>query len=191
MKKRASIKYSLMISVAILCLVTISCAALDLLSGRGLWLFKYELYIVHGASMEPAIAAGSIILVQRIAPAQLGVGDIVTFKTPAETESGNCGSQRVTTHRIITVHDRVASPSFITKGDANENTDRGIIDAADLVGKVALSVPYAGYVVHFYRSCSGLIFLIIIPGAGLIAMEVRQFGQCQEPCSAVPKKQHP
>jgi len=62
---------------------------------------------------------------------------------------------------------------FRTKGDANEDLDAYIVPAESVVGRVWISVPYAGYFTDFARSPLGLGLLIGIPAALIIGIEMR------------------
>ena len=73
-------------------------------------------YIVRGGSMEPALPIGSVVIVQHVDPAQLGIGDIVTFTAANNT---------TVTHRITEVVPG-AQLGFHTKGDASLGADGNI-----------------------------------------------------------------
>ncbi|MEK7530818.1 MAG: signal peptidase I [Patescibacteria group bacterium] len=116
-----------------------------------------EVKVVKSGSMEPTIQTGSIVVV-RPEPAYF-VGDIVTF--------GPDTRERIpTTHRIVdeVVSDQGA-PGFITKGDNNEDVDAQPVVAGSIIGRVVLSIPYAGYVLDFAKQPIGFVFLIGIPAA--------------------------
>src|SRR5688500_13738077 len=57
-------------------------------------LLGWQSLVVYSGSMEPTIPVGSIVVLQPVAPAQLQVGDVVTFARTAEP-----GVQ--VTHRIV------------------------------------------------------------------------------------------
>jgi signal peptidase len=116
-----------------------------------------EVKVVKSGSMEPTILTGSVVVIKP-EPAYF-VGDIVTF--------GPDTRERIpTTHRIVdeVVSDQGA-PGFITKGDNNEDVDPQPIVAGSIIGRVVLSVPYAGYVLDFAKQPLGFVFLIGIPAA--------------------------
>lgn len=131
--------------------------------------FGHQLYVVLGGSMSPAFDAGSMVAVRPVEPATLGVGDIISFRTRADG--------MLTTHRIVEVNTG-GGLSFVTKGDANDSTDPNPVPAGNVVGKVALAVPYAGYVVNFAGTLYGLLFLVVIPGVIIIVFEVRNLLAC-------------
>lgn len=121
--------------------------------------FGYKLLVVQSGSMEPEIKVKSMIFIKR--EDGYTKGDVVTYKNKE-------GDQQTTTHRIIEVRD----DGFITKGDANNVSDEGVIFKDRIVGKVALSIPFAGYPVTFAKTLPGLIVLIIIPGTIIVYSEL-------------------
>ena len=63
--------------------------------------------------------------------------------------------------------------SFVTKGDANATEDPVPVLASQVVGRVVLTIPYLGRAAGFVRTPLGLGLFILLPGAGLIGLEVR------------------
>ncbi|MBI4709252.1 MAG: signal peptidase I [Candidatus Portnoybacteria bacterium] len=116
---------------------------------------------VLSGSMEPAIKTGSIVLVKP--SSEYGAGDIITFGKTSKT-------QIPTTHRIVEVKNN--GNIFITKGDANENADTKEIKKSEIIGKVLLDVPYAGYAVASAKKPIGFLFIIVIPALIIIFDEV-------------------
>lgn len=91
-------------------------------------------YDVRTASMGIAAPPGSLVVTWPAAMADIGVGDIVTFRPP--TSPG-----RVYTHRVVAVD----AGRFITRGDANAVDDPWRVGSGDLVGAAAVVVPGGGY----------------------------------------------
>ena len=116
--------------------------------------------VAHGGSMRPAINVGDLAVIKRVNPSQIHVGDMLTFHR----------RRQVVTHRVIEV---LFNGDFITKGDANDAPDTESVPKSDVIGKAIFIVPYVGYVVHYASTFWGLVFLVWIPAAALIAMEVR------------------
>ncbi|HOL16523.1 MAG TPA: signal peptidase I [Bacillota bacterium] len=77
-------------------------------------------------------------------------GDIITYRS----ETG----RNFITHRVARINSEGAL-LFYTMGDANEALDPLPAQARQLVGKVALSVPYLGYLLFFFRTRAGLMLL--------------------------------
>lgn len=108
-------------------------------------------YTVLSGSMEPTYHVGSIIYVKDVDPAELNVGDPVTFRLSGGT---------IATHRIIEIQNDGASQlSFRTKGDANKSAD-GLSPASAIIGKPVFSICYLGYVSNFLQKPQGIICVV-------------------------------
>ncbi|HHX87039.1 MAG TPA: signal peptidase I [Firmicutes bacterium] len=125
----------------------------------------YRLYIVLSDSMAPAFRAGSMVVVRPAEPGSLEAGDIITFQDPA-------GGANSITHRIAAVHTE-GGLAFTTRGDANNTEDLEPVPAGKVIGKVTVAVPYAGYLVNWSRTKTGLLALVIVPGLLIITLELR------------------
>ncbi|HSW36541.1 MAG TPA: signal peptidase I [Candidatus Limnocylindrales bacterium] len=123
-----------------------------------------QIYIVLSGSMSPEFDTGSIALVQSVAPEEISVGDIITFRT-------NVGAGALTTHRVVAINNE-GGLQFVTRGDANNVDDPSPVPAANLVGRMTGSIPYLGYVLSFAQTRQGLILLIFVPGVLIIVNEL-------------------
>ena len=122
-------------------------------------------YVVLTGSMEPAISPGDAVVVDGVDPATIVAGDVITFERSAANDIP-------TTHRVLEVVNGDAGLAFVTKGDANEDADAGVVTADRLVGKVVLTIPFIGYVVQFVNSPLGFVALVVIPFGLLLLTEV-------------------
>lgn len=109
-------------------------------------LFGYDIYTVISGSMEPAIPTGSLIYTKEIPPKEVKKEDVIAFYRV--TDSG-----AIVTHRVV--KNQTVSGKFITKGDANEKKDPMPVDYDELLGKVALSVPFLGRILATVATTSG------------------------------------
>lgn len=116
----------------------------------GVRLLGFEIYTVLSGSMEPSYKTGSLIYVQKnVDPAELQVGDPVTFRLPGGMPA---------THRIVEVLPDEEDPTgicFRTKGDANEQADPALLSPADVLGRPLFSIPCLGYLVRYVQSPPG------------------------------------
>lgn len=119
-----------------------------------------KILVVQSGSMEPAINTGSIVVIRPVS--EYKVGDIITFGPVTNTRPA-------TTHRIIDREVAVGEVLYVTKGDANEDPDVKSVAKKDILGKVILDIPYAGYAVDTARKPYGFLALIIIPAAIIIS----------------------
>lgn len=119
----------------------------------------YELYTVITGSMEPNIPVGSLVYVKDADPVDVQEKDVIAFY-------GGKDSNAIITHRVI--ENREFMGEFVTKGDANSDNDMNPVDYDELIGRVELSVPYAGIVAQFLTSLEGKITAASIIGLAVV-----------------------
>lgn len=119
----------------------------------GTRLFGLSPYTVASGSMEPTYHVGSVIYVTDTDPAELKVGDAITYRI---------GSGTVVTHRIAEiVNDAETGLAFRTKGDANKTEDLGApVSVSNVIGKPVFSIPLLGFVSNFVGKPVGLIITL-------------------------------
>jgi signal peptidase len=108
--------------------------------------------IIMTGSMNPTIPVGSIVIIKKVNPEDVDVGDIIAFK----------GSESTILHRVI---DKVVEEEtfyFRTKGDANDVPDPWIVKPEDIRGALMFTIPYYGYLVHFAGTPIGLTLMITL-----------------------------
>lgn len=137
--------------------------AIFTISSNGSVFRDYRSFMVLSGSMEPAINIGSIIVVHRQNHYQ--PREVITFET----------EDRIVTHRLVEVKSINNKTVFVTKGDANRSEDDAQIEQGSVIGKVVLIIPVIGRLIAMAQSLSGLVFLIMIPGLGLIVDQVIYF----------------
>lgn len=117
---------------------------------------NYKVLIVRSGSMQPAIQTGSLIFSR---PADdYAVGDIITYRY----------GRASITHRIDEKKDDNGQISYITKGDANNSSDKNKITASEIIGRVFLTVPYLGYAVDTVKKPWGFILIVVLPALLII-----------------------
>jgi len=136
--------------------------------------FSDSVAIVRSGSMSPAMPVGALAVVVPIAPGDVKVGDIITFKPPPDPTIRN--PDVTVSHRVVEVQNEDGL-YFVTKGDANEEPDTFLLPAANIQGKVIFNIPRLGYVTNsimrYIRSWLGFIFLVCIPLVVLIGSTIR------------------
>jgi signal peptidase I len=123
-------------------------------------------------SMQPAIAAGDLLVTEAIAARDARPGDIITFDDP-EREG------RTVTHRVVSVRERGETLAFHTKGDANGKGERWTIAADGTAGHVQVVIPKIGYVLNWFRQpLARFVFLTLasVLLAGLVLARVWGIG---------------
>lgn len=146
-KKVWSIITTVLVVLMVLC-------AVFLMGSR---LIGYECYTVISGSMEPNYSVGDLLYVKAVDPAEVKVGDPITFILNEDLV--------VATHRVVRVD--TENQRFYTKGDANDVEDAEPVHYKNLVGVPQFSVPVLGYVSDFVQNPPGMYITI---GAGVVLL---------------------
>ncbi|MFW5948124.1 MAG: signal peptidase I [Halolamina sp.] len=120
-------------------------------------------FVVLSGSMEPAISAGDVVVVESVPSEAVAVDDVITYSRSQDAAT--------VTHRVVDVDDTGDERVFYTKGDANEEADQRPVPASALVGAVVLTIPYIGYVIQFVGTTTGFALLVVLPFGALLLTE--------------------
>ena len=129
-------------------------------------LFGFEVRTVTGGSMAPAIPRGSLAVVSQVDSENIEVGDVIAYRRSNDTKL-------IITHRVVEVQQRLRGLGFLTKGDANETRDAGIVPSRMVLGKVVAHVPWLGRVAGFLRTPLGFLVFLVAPATVLAWHELR------------------
>jgi len=90
-------------------------------------LFGFNPQHVKSNSMEPVIMTGDWVLVKRIKPNKIEIGDIITYYRPSDN--------KIIIHRVV---DITNEGEFIFKGDNNPMPDKEAVSKDQIRGKCVL-----------------------------------------------------
>jgi signal peptidase len=111
-------------------------------------------------SMEPTLPPGTLVVVRPTAPADIKLGDVVTYQLQA-------GKPDVVSHRVIEVHSiSDGSVEFVTKGDNNDAADPAPVKTEQVKGVIWYSVPLVGWASIAAGHFAG--WLLPVAGVGLL-----------------------
>ena len=99
--------------------------------------FAYEPQVIMSNSMKPVFSRGSMVIVQKVNPMDVKVGDIVQYKAPGHT----------TTHRVVKIdfaEDGSGKRVYTTQGDNSPSPDP-LVEGKQIVGVIRAQIPYLGY----------------------------------------------
>jgi signal peptidase I len=122
---------------------------------------------VRSGSMEPSIRTGDAVVVHRIRPSEIRVGDVVTFTDPT-------ASARLITHRVRAARLTSRHAHVTTKGDANTGVETWTMPARGELGLVRHRLPRAGYALAWSQSRSGRLLLVVLPALLWSVYELRR-----------------
>lgn len=131
-------------------LVAVSLGVLVL--GRVVPFTGHSTLIVAGPSMEGSIPMGAAVVLDQVPPSSLAVGDVVSLRSGPE--------RAIFTHRIIRLAERDEGLWLETQGDANATPDPSLTPATAVLGRVAIALPLAGYLLTLYSAPSGILLVI-------------------------------
>ncbi|MBI2238937.1 MAG: signal peptidase I [Actinobacteria bacterium] len=129
------------------------------------YLFGYRSLTVLSGSMEPTLHTGDVVVVEEISPLDVKIGDVVSFRDPAD-------ETRIITHRVRSMQVEEGTVRFVTKGDSNTGVEHWKVSADGTVGRVGYHVWRLGYALFWIRGRYGRLILVVIPALVLGAYEL-------------------
>jgi signal peptidase len=120
--------------------------------------------VVLSGSMEPKMSPGDAVIVREVPASEIQEQDIITFQ--------RAGSDTPTTHRVIGVQETESGTEYVTKGDANEERDRGTVSQDRVIGEVIFVIPFIGHVIQFANTQLGFLVLVLTPMALFVLSEL-------------------
>ncbi len=125
-------------------------------------IFGMKPVIVLSGSMSPVFEAKSLIFVKETDASELKTGDIICYLT----------GESAVTHRIVQVVEDEGGISFITKGDANNDTDRLAVSPEQVEGVYVTKIDGLGGFAMFMQSTTGMILFIALPIVLYLAVDI-------------------
>jgi len=122
--------------------------------------------IVLTDSMYPEIESGDLIICRTVDPAQVGVGDVISFFDPAGDGTS------IVTHRVVEVVQEGGARMFRTRGDNNNTEDKLLVGPQDIVGTYKTRIGGAGNVALFMQTTTGLIVCVVLPILLLVGYDI-------------------
>ena len=124
-------------------------------------------YTILTTSMTPTIKAGDIVITLKDKNNIYKTGDPITF-----VSEGNISKGVIITHRIIDTKIVNGSYFYYTKGDANNTADGSPVSANNVIGKVILKIPKAGFIQQFVVSKFGWLVVVVLPCLAIIVYDI-------------------
>ncbi len=128
-------------------------------------LLGYRVFTVISGSMEPEYRVGDLIYVKETDPADVKVGDPITFVLNENLV--------VATHRVVEID--AENQHFYTKGDANEAPDAQPVHFNNLIGRPEFAIPKLGYVSDFVQNPPGTYITVVIAALLIIFVFLPDF----------------
>lgn len=160
-------------SINILSILIILLAVLVLLnvvmtkSGEVPNIMGYSLFRVMTGSMEPTIPIDSVIITHAVDPAEVQVGDLISYFSKDPSLNGS-----VNTHRVVDIQEDGGMIYYQTRGDANNANDLYPPSGKDLIGVVVFSSHFLGTLVRLLVNPLVFFPLILLPLLVLLVMNL-------------------
>jgi signal peptidase len=127
----------------------------------------YKPVAVYSGSMVPTLRVGSLTVDRSVPSASVRVGDVITFADPYV-------KGRLVTHRVVRIFHTPHGLAYRTKGDANAARDPWTVRLPGRVGRVAFSIPYAGYALWYLHTREVRTGLILFASLLLLTWALRR-----------------
>ena len=137
--------------------------------GLGLRAFGLTALVDYTDSMQPAIAAGDVILDESTTAGALRPGQIASIADPADG--------RLITHRVVSSTTAGDHTIIVTKGDANDATERWALAADAPVKRMVARVPWIGHVMAWLASPLLRTILMLAAAGGFLLFGLRRLAR--------------
>lgn len=127
---------------------------------------SYRMFTIVSGSMKPDYDIYDVVVVKQENPENIKVGDDVSYL-------GNKGdfTDKIVTHRVVNVENNDGKYTFTTRGTAN-NADDPKIDSSQIYGVVKYRPAILSFLSHVLNNTYGFYFLVFVPLAFLIFLEI-------------------
>jgi signal peptidase len=166
-KKRSDLEKTIILIIAVVGIT---------LSGFGVFTIAMgtssPLVVVTSESMAPNLRTGYLLVIQRQAPEDIVLGDIIVFSASFNDDP--------VVHRVVEIEVVGDEIHWYTKGDANSGNDPDYRTYDDIIGVVVLAIPYLGYVTLFLHEPAGFATVVVLLIIFLIVPEFLMKGDKKE-----------
>ena len=131
-------------------------------------LIKYRTYNIVTRSMEPELIVGDIILVKKVDPKDINVGDNITFQGTLGDMKG-----KTITHEVINIRQEQGKYVFTTQGKSNLSIDPEVWEQL-VFGKVVYKFKILSFLSRLIKTWYGFLFIVAIPLITLLYTEIKE-----------------
>ena len=138
------------------------------MSNNSLSLGGFRIFNIVTGSMLPKYEVGDVLVSKTIEPSEIKVGDDVVYQGREGTFAG-----KIVTHQVIDIEEENGVYKFHTKGIANQEEDP-IVSQEQISGKIIYKVQSLSYISKIVNNLYSMYFVIFIPMAVLVFIEIRR-----------------
>jgi len=132
--------------------------------GRPRVILGYSAYIVLTDSMQAEIPQGSLVVAKETDPLAIETGDDITYLK---------SDSNLYTHRVIGIFDNYEQSGmtgFQTQGIENEEPDREIVYADNVIGKVVFHNLQLGLILAYVRDRALVLILLAVLATAFVTI---------------------
>ncbi|MCR8455128.1 MAG: signal peptidase I [Candidatus Korarchaeota archaeon] len=120
---------------------------------------QYMISYIKSGSMEPTYNRGDLVIIKRVDPKEISVGDVIVFRDPRDPSV-------LILHRVVAVKEHDSVRYFLTKGD-NPDTNPcvdvwGWVREDNVIGILVARVQFLGYIFLMFDEPSARFLLILL-----------------------------
>jgi signal peptidase I len=141
--------------------------AVALAAGLGVRAFGLTALVDYTDSMRPAIAAGDVIVDETVPASHLRPGQIASIEDPG-------AGGRLITHRVVSASTGGARTVIVTRGDANDASERWVLAADAPVKRMVARIPWIGHVVAWLAAPLLRTILMLLAAGAFLVFGVRR-----------------
>ncbi len=130
-------------------------------------LFGYRIFTVASGSMEPRYKILDMLLVKDTDAKEIALGDDLVYLGKEGTYAG-----KVITHEVIKIEEKDGKKYFTTKGIIEMAMEDPLVSEDQIYGKVLGRIPLLSGISRIMNNQIGFFFLIVVPMAFLILLEI-------------------
>ena len=112
----------------------------------------HPVFIINSGSMVPTVPVGAAVVLDSTHPRGVQVGDVVTMRL----DNG-----AIFTHRVTRLVSLQGIAYMETKGDANASVDPALTPVDHVLGRVSLTLPFAGFLMAGIATPAGCATVLL------------------------------
>lgn len=154
--------------VLALCIVIFTIVSVTLFDQNDRSLFGFRAYVCMSDSMKATdFAAGDLVIVKKVEPSTLEVGDIISYISEDLDTEG-----KTITHKIRNIKKSGTEKTFVVYGTTTGVNDENPVTYSQITGKYLFHIPGVGNFFMFLKTVPGYLLCVFLPLVLLFAVRL-------------------
>ena len=151
-----------------LCIVIFTLISVSLFDKNDRSIFGFRAYVCMSDSMKATdFASGDLVVVKKVDPNTLQVGDIISYVSEASDSMG-----KTITHKIRNIKKTGVEPAFVVYGTTTGRNDENPVACEQITGKYLFHIPGLGNFFMFLKTVPGYLLCVFLPLVLLFAVRL-------------------